>query len=197
MPLQPCDIKYLTPEQVTNVIRACRNRRDRAMMAVMYECGLRRSEIGLLTRDSFVERSGTSGIMRVIRLKKKFPYVQEIPLWRRTTRLLKRYLRRRRDSSDALFLSRKGGPVTGQAAYYVYRKAARRARLPEDRRGKTHAMRHSIATHMIAMGLDLADVQEHLGHHDINTTLVYARMTNPRKVRNTLLSEVSHHFAKF
>ncbi len=196
MPLRPTDIKYLTPEQVTAVIKGARNRRDRAMLAVMYNCGLRRSEIQLLTRDCYVRR-GISGVLKVTRLKKDGNYVQEIPLWRRTSRLLKRYLRRRRDSNDAMFLSRKGGPVTGQCAYYVYRKAAGRARLPEDRSGKTHALRHSIATHMIGMGLDLADVQEHLGHDDINTTLVYARMTNPRKTRNAMLMEVSHHVAKF
>lgn len=197
MPLVPRQIKYLTPQQVRAVIRSCRRRRDRAMLAVMYNCGLRRSEVGLLTRDCFVRRAGTSGVLRVTRLKKAGTYQQEIPLWRRTSRLIRRYLRIRRDESDALFLSRKGGPVSGQCAYYVYKRAATRARIPADRAGKTHALRHSIATHMIGMGLDLADVQDHLGHDDINTTLVYAKMTNPRKTRNALLAEVSHHVAKF
>jgi integrase/recombinase XerD len=197
MPLSPADIKYLTPEQVRAVIRAARTRRDRAMLAVMYNCGLRRSEVQLLTRDCFMRRKGTSGVLKVTRLKKDGHYVQEIPLWRRTSRLLRRYLRRRPDSNDALFLSRKGGPVTGQCAYYVYKKAASRARIPEDRVGKTHAMRHSIATHMIGMGLDLADVQNLLAHDDLNSTIVYARMTNPRMTRNALLMETSHHVAKF
>jgi site-specific recombinase XerD len=50
---------------------------------------------------------------------------------------------------------------------------------------------------MINMGLDLADIQDHLGHKKIDSTLVYAKLLNPRKTRNALLAESSHHVARF
>lgn len=190
-------IKYLKAEEVESLIRKARGFRNKAVLAVMYQCGLRRGEIELLTRDSYVRHAGRFGMLKVVRLKQGELVEREVPLWKRTARRLVRYLRRRRDHDDAMFRSRKGGAMTPQAVYYVYRKAAKRARLSPDMVGKTHALRHSVATHMMAMGSDVADVQEHLGHRDIGSTMVYARVLNPRKIRTASRAEASHHFAMF
>jgi len=190
-------IKYLTADEVESLIRRARGFRNKAVLAVMYQCGLRRGEVELLTRDSYVRHAGRFGMLKVVRLKQGELVEREVPLWKRTARRLVKYLRRRRDHDDAMFRSRKGGSMTAQAVYYVYKKAAKRSLLRADMVGKTHALRHSIATHMMALGSDLADIQEHLGHRDIGSTMVYARMLTPRKIKNATMAEMSHHFAKF
>lgn len=195
MPISHVSVKYLSAEQVASVIEAAGGLRNKALLAAVYQCGLRRGEVELLERDSFSRNRG-HGVMKVTRIKKDGFYVQEIPLWRRTTTLLAEYIDSRTDHMDPLFLSHKLVAMTGQAVYYVFRNAAIRAGLPEDLL-HPHVLRHSIAVHLMNMGVDLADVQEHLGHDSIDSTLVYARVLNPRKRRNALLSEVSHHFAKF
>lgn len=187
--------KYLTAEQVSAVIQVADSLRNRALLAVMYNCGLRRGEAGLLTRDDFFMR-GDHGVMRVHRLKRDGFVDQEVALWRRTTSAVKRYLDGRSDYHQCLFLSNKMCPMTGQAVYYVFRKCAVIAGIPGDLL-HPHVMRHSIAVHLMNMGVDIADVQEHLGHDSIDSTLVYAKVLNPRKTRTSAMSEVSVHFARW
>lgn len=188
-------LKYLTAEQVSAVVQSAEGVRDRALLSAVYNCGLRRSEVGLLTRDDFFKR-GDHGVMRVHRLKKVGYVDQEIALWRRTTIAIQRYLTTRKDFHQCLFLSNKLVPMTGQAVYYAFQKAARAARLPADLM-HPHVLRHSIAVHFMNMGVDLADVSEHLGHSSLESTLVYAKVLNPRKTRTAAMSEVSIHCAKW
>lgn len=187
-------MRYLKVEDVSNVIGRATGVRDKALLAVIYNCGLRRGEVALLVRDDFMPRAGPHGALRVRRLKREDFPEQEIPLWGRTSRLLRAYLKARQDSMDALFLSRKSRPMTPQAVYYAFRRALAGTSI---RSIGPHCLRHSIATHLINMGLDLVDVQDHLGHKKIDSTLVYAKLLNPRKTRNALLAESSHHVAKF
>lgn len=189
-------MQYLTAQQVSDVIRAAVSARDKALLAVAYNCGLRRAEAALLMRSDFFPKAGPYGMLKVKRIKKKGVFVHEIPIWRRTSMALQAYLRTRDDYEEPMFLSRKGGAMSGQAVYYAFQEASRRAGIPSDL-WHPHVLRHSIAVHLMNLGADLADVQEHLGHDSIDSTLVYAKVLNPRKNRNALLSEVSVHFAKF
>lgn len=166
------------------------------MLALMYNCGLRRGEVGLLMRDDYRRRGAPHGRVLVYRLKRRDAQAHEIPLWNRTKRLLEAYLRSRRDHLAPLFLSQKGSPIGPQGVYYAFRRAARAAGLPEDLHFP-HSLRHSIATHLVNMGVDLVDVQEHLGHKKIDSTLVYAKVLNPRKVRTALRAQSSHYVASF
>lgn len=193
----PPIIKYLDRSQVEAVIGAARGPRNQAMLALVYNCGLRRAEVGMMTRDCYKPGRGIHGMVLVPRLKKRGRIEwHEIMLWRRTAYLLKKYLATRKDMSDALFLSRKHVSMTAQAVYYVFRDAAIRAGVPKDRRSPK-AFRHSIAVHCMNMGADPVDIQNHLGHSSINSTLIYAKVLTPRKSKLTIESEASHHFAKF
>lgn len=164
------------------------------MLAVLYNCGLRRSEISLLTIDGFVP---SHPMLRVPRLKKRGTLAwYEIPLWKRTKDLILDYLKTRTDHSRVLFPSRKGlAPVSGQAVYYIFKNACCSAGVPLSNSPK--AMRHSVAVHLMNMGADLADVQEHLGHSSIMSTVKYARVLTPRKVSVSKASERSPCFATF
>lgn len=74
---------------------------------------------------------------------------------------------------DALWLSRRGRPMTAIAVYHVVRQCARQAGL--SRSVTTHTLRHSCAAHLLRNGADLSVVQELLGHRNLASTLVYER----------------------
>lgn len=197
MPVTMPEIKYLTRDQVKSVISNTKTLRDRALLAFIYNCGMRRAEIQFITRDNFHPTTGPHGMIQVPRLKKGGDMEwHEILLWKRTAKLLRKYLRRRKDSHCALFLSRKHVPISGQGIYYAFKKAAIRAGIPRSLRSPK-SFRHSIAVHHFNHGADPVDVQALLGHRNLSTTLQYARVLTPRKERMTLASEVSRHFARF
>ena len=85
---------------------------------------------------------------------------------------------RRRDDAEAVFLNRRGGRLTRQAAWAVVKRYGERAGL----RGELspHVLRHSCATHLLDHGADLRVVQELLGHASISTTQVYTKVSQER-----------------
>lgn len=196
MPILPSSVKYLSPDEVSSVIENTLSTRDKALLATVYQCGLRRSEAMLLGRDDFMPRRGHGAILRVTRLKKAGAYQHEVVLWRRTASLIQEYLDSRKDSMDALFLGRMRNGLCGQMVYYIYRAAAGKAGIKDDYL-HPHCLRHSIAVHLRNMGVSLDEIKEHLGHDSIESTLVYAKVVTPTKARTALLSEISHHCAKF
>lgn len=196
MPIRAASVKYLQPEDVSRVIQAAPGVREKAILAVAYNCGLRRSEIGLLTREDFVEARGHAGMLKVKRVKKDGLFEHEIPLWSRTSRLLREYLNTRHDFLEPLFLSRVRRPYSGQMVYLVFRSLAESLGFPPDL-WHPHVLRHSIGVHLRNMGIPIDEIREHLGHDDINSTLVYARVLSPVKTRSALLAEHSHHVASF
>jgi len=196
MPIRAASVKYLQPEDVSRVIQAAAGIREKAILAVVYNCGLRRSEVSLLRRDDFVESRGHAGMLKVKRVKKDGLFEHEIPLWSRTSRLLREYLDTRRDSLEPLFLSRVRRPYSGQMVYLLFRSLAQALGFPNSF-WHPHVLRHSIGVHLRNMGISIDEIREHLGHDDINSTLVYARVLNPVKTRSALLAEHSHHVASF
>src|SRR4029450_1249981 len=85
---------------------------------------------------------------------------------------------RRRDDAEAVFLNRRGGRLTRQAAWAVVRRYGDRAGIGTEL--SPHAPRHSRATHMLDHGADLRVVQELLGHASISTTQVYTKVSQER-----------------
>jgi site-specific recombinase XerD len=173
--------KYLTPRQVEAVLKGTTTLRDMAMLAVVYQCGLRRKEISYLCRRDWRPTESSDGILVVWRSKRKEGLVaEEQPVWPWVRKLLQEYLDSRCDDCEELFLSRKRGGLGGKGVYDVFRKVATARNLPEDLR-HPHTFRHSIAVHLANMGAEAADVQAVLGHKSINSTMKYFRVTTPRK----------------
>lgn len=195
--MQP-DLCHLTPSQVSSVLRACSSVRDRALLAVMYQCGLRRGEVRWLRRQDWSPGTSRNGSLTVWRLKRASGlYPHEIPLWGRTRALLEACLDERTDDAMGLFVSRNGlRPLGPQAVYYVFRNAAMEAGLPAGL-SHPHSLRHSVAVHSMNMGADLADIQALLGHASISSTTRYARVLTPRKEDMALRTEGSAFFARF
>jgi len=152
--------------------------RDRALLELMYACGLRASEaIGLELGD--VDRDE-----RVLRACGKGSKERLVPVGQAALRALRFYLERGRPalvkgSTEAhLFVNFRGDPLTRQGLYKIVRRHATTAGLAD--RMSPHTLRHTFATHLLAGGCDLRSVQEMLGHADVSTTQLYTHLSSER-----------------
>jgi integrase/recombinase XerD len=152
--------------------------RDRTMLELMYASGLRVSElVGLKT----VHLSLTEGALRVTgkgARERLVPFGEEAHAWTR------RYLSEGRSeilkgkSSDALFVTSRGGPMTRQMFWKLIKQHALRGGI--DVPLSPHTLRHAFATHLLNHGADLRAVQMLLGHADISTTTIYTHVARER-----------------
>ncbi len=152
--------------------------RDRALLEVMYGCGLRASEtIGLEVadvdlREGFLRARGKGGKERLV------------PVGRQAIAAVSAYLRGARSKlvgerhEPKLFVNFRGGPLSRQGLYKIVQRNARAAGLAGQM--SPHTLRHSFATHLLAGGCDLRAVQEMLGHADIATTQMYTHLSGER-----------------
>ena len=152
--------------------------RDRALLEVMYGCGLRASEaVGLDVnevdlRRGFVRPHGKGNKERIV------------PLGREAAAAVTRYLRSGRPeligsrAESRLFVNFRGGPLTRQGLYKIIRRHAKKVGL--EGKMSPHTLRHSFATHLLSGGCDLRSVQEMLGHADVTTTQLYTHLSGER-----------------
>jgi integrase/recombinase XerD len=152
--------------------------RDRALLELMYACGLRASEaIGLQLSDIDLEDG-------VLRARGKGAKERLVPIGSTATRALVAYVGRGRprlagDRMDGtLFLNHRGTGLTRQGLYKIVQRHARTAGL--DGKMSPHTLRHTFATHLLAGGCDLRSLQEMLGHADIATTQLYTHLSAER-----------------
>jgi integrase/recombinase XerD len=152
--------------------------RDRALLEVMYACGLRASEtIGLELGDLDL-REG------FLRARGKGSKERLVPLGRKAIAAISAYLRGGRPKligerhEAKLFVNFRGGPLSRQGLYKIVQRHARAAGLAGQM--SPHTLRHSFATHLLAGGCDLRAVQEMLGHADIATTQLYTHLSGER-----------------
>jgi integrase/recombinase XerD len=150
--------------------------RDRALLELMYACGLRASEVvGLeLARLDLEE-----GLARVCGKGSK---ERVVPVGSVAVSALRGYLRGGRPQlvgarvEPRLFVNFRGGPLTRQGLYKIVQRHAAAGGL--DGRMSPHTLRHTFATHLLAGGCDLRSLQEMLGHADVATTQVYTHLSN-------------------
>lgn len=157
--------------------------RNRAILEVLYSCGIRVSELtGLLISDLFLSDS-------VILVRGKGNRERLTPISTEAIRLLKIYLEQRRvmipesGSEDILFLNRNGGGLTRVMVFYIVRDIALKAGI--DKKIHPHTLRHSFASHLVNNGADIRAVQEMLGHRSITTTEIYTHL-DPRALRSAV-----------
>ncbi len=147
--------------------------RDRAVLELLYACGLRADElVGLRLADVNLEGG-------FVRCWGKGSRERIVPLGRSAIRAIREYLPFREGSLRGadpgwLFVSRRGGAFSRQWLWKLVKKYARRAGLSES--SSPHSFRHSFATHLLRYGADLRSVQELLGHSSITTTQVYTHL---------------------
>jgi integrase/recombinase XerD len=152
--------------------------RDRALLELMYACGLRASEaIGLDVSDVDVDEG-------VLRARGKGSKERVVPVGHTAVEAVRRYLERGRPAlvgarlESHLFVNFRGGALTRQGLYKIVRRHATSAGLAD--RMSPHTLRHTFATHLLAGGCDLRSVQEMLGHADVATTQLYTHLSSER-----------------
>jgi integrase/recombinase XerD len=152
--------------------------RDRALLEVMYACGLRASEaIGLEASDVDLDEG-------MLRARGKGSKERVVPVGRQAVSALRAYEQRGRPAlvgykvQTQLFVNQRGGALTRQGLYKIVQGHARGAGL--EQKMSPHTLRHSFATHLLAGGCDLRSLQEMLGHADLATTQVYTHLSAER-----------------
>lgn len=158
--------------------------RNKAIIEVLYSCGLRVSElINLRLSDLFMSDS-------FIRVMGKGDKQRLVPIGEPAILAIKNYLPDRnrlkivRGSEDILFLNRRGGKLTREMIYIMIKKSADVAQIEKD--VSPHTFRHSFATHLVENGADLRVVQQMLGHESILTTEIYTHIESSKWHRNIL-----------
>jgi len=152
--------------------------RDRAMLETMYASGLRVSELVALALN---ELDLTTGLVRVTGKGGK---ERIVPLGDEATSRLGEYLQTARPSllgehkSGAVFLTRRGQPMTRQAFWQLIKRYSALAGI--DSSLSPHSLRHAFATHLLNHGADLRSVQMLLGHADLSTTQIYTHVARAR-----------------
>ena len=182
----------LTVEEVERIIgmvdtTTVKGRRDRAMLEMLYSCGLRVTElISLKMSDLFLGEG-------YIRVMGKGSKQRLVPIGRVAMEWLMQYLEDRREmlkdnggkggSEQTLFLSNRRTKLTRVMIFTIIRKAASDAGITK--RVSPHTFRHSFATHLFAGGASIRQVQDMLGHESITTTEIYTHL-DPDHLRGAI-----------
>ena len=170
--------EVLSVEEVTSIIDSVdtskwTGKRDRAVLEILYGCGLRVSEaVGLKISNVYLEE----GFVRVVGKGDK---ERIVPMGEMASEAVKEYLAARPEPAspqydDILFLNRFGKAISRVALFSMVKRQAMAAGVNKEI--SPHTFRHSFATHLIENGADLRVVQEMLGHESILTTEIYTHI---------------------
>ena len=170
----------LTVEEIQNIMDVIdlstpEGHRNRAMVEVMYGCGLRVSELvtlrlsNLFFDDGFIKVVGKGNKERLIPIgKTAIKAVNDYVEGKR------KLLKIKKGEEDYVFLNRRGAHLTREMVFMLVKKWVVAAGI--DKTVSPHTFRHSFATHLIEGGADLRAVQEMLGHESITTTEIYTHL---------------------
>lgn len=149
--------------------------RNRAILEMLYSCGLRVSElVNLQLSNCYFE----IGFIRVVGKGNK---TRIVPIGRDAIKFTEIYIENIRNhqeikegNEDYVFLNRRGSKLTRVMIFYVIRDLAEKCGIHKS--VSPHTFRHSFATHLIEGGADLRAIQEMLGHESITTTEIYTHL---------------------
>lgn len=174
---------YLSVEEVERLlslpdVRTPLGLRDRAILDVLYSCGLRVSElVGLRIGDidfhmGCIRCTGKGSKERLVPIGRKALESVEIYVKESRPGLMKS--RKRAAPTSAIFINRQGGHLSRVGVWKILAAYGRAAGLRK--KLTPHKLRHSFATHLLERGADLRSVQLMLGHADISTTQIYTHV---------------------
>lgn len=160
--------------------------RNRAMLEVLYSCGLRVSELinlrftDIYIDEGFIKVEGKGGKQRLVPISDIA--IREIKnyLYDRNTVVVKKGF------EDVLFLSRRGTSLSRIMVFHIIKQQAELAGITKN--VSPHTFRHSFATHLLEGGANLRAIQEMLGHEKITTTEIYTHID-----RQFLRKEILEH----
>ena len=179
----------LSVEEVLSILDAVdlsqpQGHRNRAILEVLYSCGLRVSELvnlkisDLFLDEQFIRVFGKGSKQRLVPIGE--PAIRAIALYRE----IRDAGPVQKAAEEILFLNRNGGKLTREMVFHIVRDATAAAGVRKN--VSPHTFRHSFATHLVENGADLRVVQQMLGHESILTTEIYTHI-DTRKWQDTIL----------
>jgi integrase/recombinase XerD len=180
-------IGFLYPEEFDKVLNAvdlnkAQGFRDYVILQLLFDSGARASEVAELNLDYFNPQQRTLAILG------KGNRFRQVELSPSTARLIKTYIARYRKSPKSvyrnrLFISQHRKTLTRHGLYRLCRKYLRLALSTKrvEALNPVHSFRHSCAMNMLASGYSVSDIKNHLGHEDIQSTMVYLQMDLSRR----------------
>jgi type 1 fimbriae regulatory protein FimB len=187
-------MKALMPAEILKVLKvASQSKRNHAMILLAYRHGMRASEICNLKLSDIDMKNGEITIRR---LKGSLKTVQPLadhagqPLLSEK-KVLRAWLAERRDASEFLFTSQKGGRLDRTQFFRIFQSIAEQAGLPAEKR-HPHCLKHSLGFALVAGNVHLSIVKQALGHKSIASTAIYAVPTQEQvgKAVNTALANL-------
>ncbi len=170
----------LSEKEIDNIITQIdlskpEGERNRAMIEILYSCGLRVSEmIGLKISDLFFEES----FIRVLGKGNKQRFVpinayviKKITIYKDLIRIK---IKVQKGYEDTLFLNRRGRQISRNMVFMILKDLVIKADISKNI--SPHTLRHSFATHLLENGADLRAIQQMLGHESITTTEIYMHL---------------------
>src|SRR4030066_844472 len=164
--------KYLKQDELKALLEAPKRMRDRLIIKLLYETGMRVGELCSLTIGDVDLESGEITIQEEKRQEKgrKVPLVNS---W--TKSMLRDYIGSRKIRKDPLFVSNKRGPLSRRQIERLVAKYGEAIGLEKDK-CHPHVLRHTHAVYALKSGIDLRTLQQNLGHSSIEVTAIYLTM---------------------
>ncbi len=179
---------YLTKEEMQRLINSCRSPKQKAIVELFYSSGLRLEELRLL-RLTDVDSKNNRLFVRCGKGRKD----RYTLLSKRVVETLRTYYRNQKVKPLVYLFEgiRPGQPMWAGAIQWTVRQAYNHAGLSH-KEHKTHALRHSFATHLLDAGVDIHTIKELLGHSDIKTTMIYLHLQTSK--RNLIVNPLDELF---
>src|SRR3989338_4007437 len=161
----------LTKEEVKKLLDACKNKKSRLMLSLMYAAGFRVSELVSLKHSdlSFDEKTG-----HIRQAKGKKDRIFNIPNF--LLDALKEQAENQKQSGQEFLFSGAKGRLTERNIQKIVKNTAKKAGIQKD--VHPHTLRHSFATHLLESGTDIRFIQALLGHSSISTTEIYTHVSS-------------------
>lgn len=177
-------IKYFTQYELKKLFRVIEKSegkyslRDLLIFRLAYRCGLRATEIGLITKGNYNKNTKELYCRRL-----KGSYSNTIRLDIETNKLINKFIKENKihEDTDILFKSQKGGPISRKTLDLLIKKYCNKAKLQDPSKWHFHTLKHSCAVHLAESGLDIKELQSWLGHKSVNNTMVYFRFTTTQQ----------------
>jgi len=183
---EPLERTVLSKEEIRQLYNATDNSpigmRDRAMLAVYYGCGIRKAEgLALEVTDVLFERK-----LLYVR-KAKNGHERYVPINLKCLQDLETYIYQARPllinetvKNETLFISERGTTIQGQSLIHRLKTLQEKTNNPElqNKSFGLHALRHSIATHLLQAGMELENIALFLGHRCLDSTQLYTHLVN-------------------
>jgi integrase/recombinase XerD len=179
---------YLTVEEMRQLILACQSPKQKAIVELFYGTGLRLEELRMLKLTDIESKNNRIFVRNGKGRKDRFTLLPKRVL----TTLRDYYLKQEVKPKTYVFEGQTPGqPMWSSSIQTSVRMAYKNAGLSH-KKHKTHALRHSFATHLLDAGVDIHTIKELLGHCDIKTTMVYLHLQTSK--RNLLISPLDNLF---